>query len=122
MPIRLHLTLTIVGSCAGALGGALLGACAGMFALSALDARGVKGPLAYFLTGAPLCFGGAALGLFLGRAFAICCLPARCPACTGRTSYQAGEPIIYHCRVCGHVHATRVSGGWIGWSVGKGKK
>jgi hypothetical protein len=118
----MHLILTIVCCCAGALGGAVLGALAGMSALSALDARGVRDPAAYFLTGAPLFVGGAALGLLLGRAFAVYCLPARCPACAGRTYYQAGEPITYHCRACGHVHATRVSGGWIRWSGSKGRK
>jgi hypothetical protein len=122
MPIWLHLVLTIVCSCAGALGGAVLGAFAGMSALSALEARGIKDAMAYFLTGAPLFFGGAALGLLLGRTLAIYGLPARCPVCTGRTYYRAGEPITYHCRACGHVHETQVSGGWIGWSVRKRAK
>jgi hypothetical protein len=116
MPIRRHLILTIVCSCAGFLTGGWLGALAGMSALAALDERGVRDPLAYFLTGAPLFFGGAALGLVLGRTFAIYGLPARCPACTGRAYYRAGEPITYHCRACGHVHETRVNGGWVRWS------
>jgi hypothetical protein len=110
MSIRLHLILRIVCSCAGALGGAMLGAFAGMFALSALDARGVREPIAYFLAGAPLFFGGAALGLILGRTFAIYCLSACCPKCQGRSYYQAGQPITYHCRACGHVHETGSAG------------
>jgi hypothetical protein len=100
----------------------MLGAFAGMSALSALDEQGVKEPVLYFLTGAPLFFGGAALGLILGRTFAIYCLPACCPACAGRTYYQAGGPITYHCRACGHVRETPVSGGWVGWSVRKVRK
>ena len=109
MPIWVHLILTILCQFVCCFGGALLGGLAAMFLFPALDARGVGGPAVSFLVAAPLFFGGAGLGLALGRGFAVHCLPAGCPHCGDRTYYREGRPITYHCGACGHVHATPVS-------------
>lgn len=95
-PIWMHLTLTILVTAACFFGGAF-------------------GGTSLFGAGGAAFFGGAVVGLAAGQLFMICCVPARCPKCGGRTYYRGGRPITYHCRDCGHVHATSVSdrkGGW----------
>jgi hypothetical protein len=108
MPIWLHLILTILCSIVGFFGGGICGAFAAMFTIGALHAAGIEGLVVNFLVGIPLFFGGAIGGLGLGTAFAVYCLPARCPQCGGRTYYRSGRPITYRCGCCGHVHATCV--------------
>jgi hypothetical protein len=63
-------------------------------------------------------YGGAVVGLVAGQLLMICCVPARCPKCGGRTYYRGGRPITYHCRECRYVHATSVSDRRGGWSEG----
>jgi hypothetical protein len=111
MPIWLHLALTAVCCVVGALAVGAVGAVTGVLATLGLARVGVPACLVHFLLGIPLFFGGAAAGVHFGRAFAVRCLPARCPNCAGRTLYRSGQPISYHCPSCGHVHTTGVSGG-----------
>jgi hypothetical protein len=108
MPIWLHLILTGICAVVCFFGGATLGAATAGCCIWALHAAGLQGEAVNVLVGVPVFFGGAALGLRLGTAFAVRCLPARCPQCGGRTFYRPSRPITYHCRSCQHVHQTRV--------------
>jgi hypothetical protein len=103
MPIGLHPILTILCVVLGFFGGAFLGWGALLLLVFGLRTLGAEGWAAGLL--APLLFlGGAVLGARGGVAFAVHCLPARCPQCGGRTYPRGGKPITYYCRDCGHVH------------------
>jgi hypothetical protein len=105
-------------------GGALLGFCTAMIVLGCVgsvfkppegqppDPGGwgpAVGSCCVFLVGAPLFFGGAVLSGGQAQRLFLEYVPARCPACGGDTRCEIGRPITYHCRSCGHVHATKVS-------------
>jgi hypothetical protein len=111
MPIWLHLTLTILCTAVCFFAGAIIGACASTFVMQTLDGLGIDGNVVNLLVIPPLFFGGAILGLILGRTFAVHYLPARCPNCGSRTFYRPGRPITYHCGSCRYVHRTSVRGG-----------
>jgi hypothetical protein len=111
MPIWLHLTLTILCIVVCFFAGAITGACASIFVLQTLRDLGIDGNWVNLLVGGPLFFGGAILGMTLGRFFAMRHLPARCPNCGSRTYYRPGRPITYHCGSCRCVHRTSVRGG-----------
>jgi hypothetical protein len=117
MPIWVHLILTILCSIVGAFGGVIIGAGAAWLVIVGLHWLGLGGNVVSLLVGAPLFIGGTLLGVNLGAAFAVYCLPARCPNCGGRTYYRPGRPITYHCRSCRHVHDTGVGGGAGSWFV-----
>jgi hypothetical protein len=94
-----------------------------MVVIVSLGALGVERRAISLLVAPPLFIGGAVLGRRAGGAFAVSCLPARCPDCRGRTDYRAGRLIsTYHCRACGHIHKTWLSTRGRTWSVGKGQK
>jgi hypothetical protein len=111
MPIWLHLILAMLCTIVGFFGGAAIGMGASMIVLQALRSLEIDRTAVLLLVAMPLFFGGGLVGLCLGRAFAVNYLPARCPKCGGRTYYQPGEPITYHCRSCQHIHKTPVTGG-----------
>jgi hypothetical protein len=116
MPIWLHLILTALCSVVGFFGGAMFGVFAATLAIWGLHELGAEGVAVNLLVGVPLFFGGAFVGLSLGTAFAVYCLPARCPQCGGRTYYRSGRRdrrwrVAYECGACGHIYVTGVRGG-----------
>ena len=117
-PIWMHLTLTVLVTAACFCGCAFGGFGAWSMAFPS-GATGV-GPDSSSRTWASgaFFFGGAIVGLAAGQLLMICCVPARCPKCGGRTYYRGGRPITYHCRDCRHVHATSVSDSKGGWGEG----
>jgi hypothetical protein len=126
MPIWMHLILQGVLTVAGYFGGAILGFCTAAPLLMGMAAlfRPAEGQppvppapggwgsalsgCCSFLIGAPLFFGGAVLGGTQVQRLWLQYIPARCPSCGGGAYCQLGKPITYHCRSCGHVHATKV--------------
>ena len=119
-PVWIHLTLTILVTVACFFGGAFGGIWLfGTWAVAAESEAGV-GPNSSspVCAGAAFFFGGAVFGLAVGQLVMICCVPARCPRCGGRTYYGGGRPITYRCRDCRHVHATSVSDSKGGWDEG----
>jgi hypothetical protein len=105
MALWLHAILTPLCSVLGFFGGAFLGWGAWALLTLGLGALGVETRVVSLLAAPPLFVGGALLGRRLGVAFAVSCLPARCPACRGRAYYRPGRlTSAYHCRACGHVH------------------
>jgi hypothetical protein len=112
VPIWMHLTLTILVTAACFFGGVF-----GGIALFEVWSHtlGAAGDSPDACACAAFFFGGAVVGLATGQLLMICCVPARCPKCGGRTYYRGGRPITYHCRDCRHVHVTSLSdskGGW----------
>jgi hypothetical protein len=125
MPIWMHLILQVVLTVSGFFGGAILGFCTAaplLVGLAALfrSAEGQPEPpgpggwgsalggCCSFAIGAPLFFGGAALGGGQVQRLWLQYVTARCPKCGGGAYCKLGRPITYHCRSCGHVHATKV--------------
>lgn len=117
MPIWLHLIVQAVASILGFFGGAIVGAGTyGMLMTTAVAVAGwdhANGRADEVLIGicslvvVALCFfGGAALGLAHAQRLFQRYVPARCPRCKGDSYCRNGSPIIYRCRLCGHVHET----------------
>jgi hypothetical protein len=123
MPIWLHVILQVVVTVPGFFGGAILGFCTTAVLFSGIAAllprpeeqpsepggwRSALGSCCLAVVGVPLFFGGAALGAGQAQRLLLTHVPARCPKCGGAAYCKVGRPITYHCRFCGHVHATKV--------------
>jgi hypothetical protein len=99
LPTWLHLTLYTIASILGWLGAPWL-----FMLFHRTDAlRWLPIPIGFIAA--------AFAGLFTIRLIFYKLIHGRCPRCGGPAALRGGRPITYTCRECGHVHASRVSGG-----------
>jgi hypothetical protein len=116
IPVWLHPLLLVPVMAVGLFGGGVVGFYTyGMVLVASMRAARSGGaeqlatavgycfPLAVAI---PCFFVGAVVGCGQARRLFFEYVPARCPRCGGAAYGRPCKPITYHCRACGHAHAT----------------